>query len=54
MVGRLETHDLAGLVASSCPMTGSSPPQVNEIDFQDSIMVLGFPEELNKELLSVS
>lgn len=29
-------------------------PQVNEIDFQDSIMVLGFSEELNKELLSVS
>ena len=25
--------------------------QVNEIDFQDSILVLGFPEELNKELL---
>ena len=30
------------------------PPQVNEIDFQDSIMVLGFSEELNKELLTVS
>lgn len=28
-------------------------PQVNELDFQDSIMVLGFPEELNKELLGL-
>ena len=27
--------------------------QVNELDFQDSIMVLGFPEELNKELLAL-
>ena len=27
--------------------------QVNEIDFQDSIMVLGFSEEVNKHLLSV-
>ena len=29
-------------------------PQVSELDFQDSIMVLGFSEELNKELLRVS
>ncbi len=28
--------------------------QVNELDFQDSIIVLGFSEELNKELLAVS
>ncbi len=28
--------------------------QVSELDFQDSIMVLGFSEELNKELLTVS
>lgn len=27
---------------------------VNEIDFQDSIMTLGFSEELNQELLAVS
>ena len=27
--------------------------QVNKIDFQDSIMVLGFSEELNKILLQV-
>ena len=26
---------------------------MNELDFQDSIMVLGFPEELNKELLAL-
>jgi hypothetical protein len=28
-------------------------PQVNELDFLDSILVLGFPEELNKELLQL-
>ena len=34
-------------------LTECSKLMVNEIDFQDSIMVLGFPEELNKELLSL-
>lgn len=40
---------------SFCLVPSPSAPsiQVNEIDFQDSIMVLGFSEELNKELLEV-
>lgn len=29
-----------------------SPFQLNEIDFQDSIMALGFSEELQKELMA--
>lgn len=32
----------------------SSKLSVSEIDFLDSIMILGFEEELNKELYSVS
>ena len=32
----------------------SSKLSVNEIDFLDSIMILGFDEELNKELYAVS
>ena len=32
----------------------SSKLSVNEIDFLDSIMILGFEEELNKELYAVS
>lgn len=32
----------------------SAKLMVNEIDFLDSIMILGYEEELNKELLAVS
>lgn len=34
-------------------LTESSKLMVSEIDFQDSVLVLGFPEELNKVLLQL-
>ncbi|XP_018427880.1 PREDICTED: COMM domain-containing protein 2 isoform X1 [Nanorana parkeri] len=34
-------------------LTESSKLMVSEIDFQDSVLVLGFPEELNKILLQL-
>ncbi|XP_068135329.1 COMM domain-containing protein 2 [Hyperolius riggenbachi] len=34
-------------------LTESSKLMISEIDFQDSVLVLGFPEELNKVLLQL-
>ena len=44
-------HGVEGLMYL---LTECSKLWVNELDFQDSIMVLGFPDQLNKELLRVS
>lgn len=53
LLDRRDTHMTSWVFDYLVPLLVLSP-QVNEIDFQDSIMVLGFSEELNKELLSVS
>jgi hypothetical protein len=48
----LETvqHGVEGLMYL---MTECAKLMVSEVDFQDSVMVLGFPEELNTELLKL-
>lgn len=46
------TPMLPDIAPSNTPISGPCV-QVNEIDFLDSIMVLGFSEELNQHLLSV-
>lgn len=46
----LVRHGVEGLMYL---LVESAKLKVNEIDFLDSIMILGYDEELNKELLAV-